>query len=222
MARKVTQRVETIQTVPADMPPIGLPRPKLRGSVPLEACLLARRSTRQFAAAALSLNEISQLLWAAQGVTGLGGLRTAPSAGALYPIRTYLFCGRVRGLPVGLYKFDPDDFFIRYLQTKDIRPPLVADGLDPLVRDAPALIILASDYRMPQREFGENARRLVHIEAGHIGQNIGLQAAAMGMGAIGLGAFHLDAMRKHIGLKEHEEPIYIIAAGRKPGSELIA
>jgi SagB-type dehydrogenase family enzyme len=178
-----------------------------------------RRSTRQFAPASVSLSEIAQLLWAAQGVTGLGGLRTAPSAGALYPMRTYLFCGRVRGLPVGMYRYFPDDHYIRFLLARDVRPALLADGIDRAVADAPALIALATDYKMPTREFGEQARRLVHIEAGHIGQNVCLEATAIGIGAIGLGSFPIEAVRRHLGLRDGEEPVYILAVGRKPGEE---
>ena len=211
------RHIEPDSLSPAEMPPIGLPRPKLRGTVPIEACLQLRRSTRQFGSGLLSLAEVTQLLWAAQGVTGLGGLRTAPSAGAIYAIRLYLLACRVRGLPVGLYKYDADDHYIRFLKSGDLRPGLIETGLDRAAGNAAGIIILTADFRRPLREHGAHAHRLVYIEAGHIGQNICLESTALGLGAIGLGALDTAAAQSVLGIKAGEDLIYMVAIGKKLG-----
>jgi len=164
---------------------------------------------------------ISQLLWAAQGVTALGGLRTAPSAGALYPLRTYLMAAKVRGLPPGLFKYDPDDHYIRGLRHGDLREPLISAGVDPCIGNAGAAIILAADYRGATREFGDGARRLIHIEAGHAGQNVCLQATSLGLGVIGLGNFDTGAVQRELNLREQEHPVYMLVIGRKLESEQV-
>jgi SagB-type dehydrogenase family enzyme len=219
MSRRFPERELERAGAPMELPPIGLPRPKLRGTTALETCLSQRRSTRQFDTAPISVSATSQLLWAAQGVTGLGGLRTAPSAGALYPLRTYLVAARVRALPAGLFKYDANDHYIRCLRQCDLREDLVEAGVDVCVRDAAGAIVLAADYRSASREFKDLACRLVHIEAGHAGQNVCLQATALGLGVIGLGAFDTDGLRRVLELREQEHPVYVLAFGRKVGSE---
>ena len=219
MSRKFPDSEVQRAGAPMDLPPIGLPRPKLRGTAALEVCLAQRRSTRQFDATSISVSAVSQLLWAGQGVTGLGGLRTAPSAGALYPLRTYLVAARVRALPAGLFRYDPDDHYIRCLRQGDLREGLIEAGVDACLRDAAGAIVLAADYRSASREFKDRACRLVHIEAGHAGQNVCLQATALGLGAIGLGAFDADGVKRVLALREQEHPVYVLAFGRRLGSE---
>jgi len=206
---------------PMELPPIALARPKLRGTLPLETCLQSRRSARTFAAAGISMSDFSQVLWAAQGITGLGGLRTAPSAGGLFPIRTYAVISRIAGLPAGIYKYNPDEHYIRFLVEGAPLPELIGAGLDGCSAGAPVLIVLAADYRSPIREFGDKAQRLVQIEAGHIGQNICLEATALGLGVIGLGSFDPVAVRSILQLKEQEQPLYMLAVGKKPGVEAV-
>jgi len=220
MARKISPLMESRPAVPRSVALAVLPRPQIPGSSPLDMCLQTRRSARQFAGTPVSMAEVSQLLWAGQGVTALGGLRTAPSAGALYAIKTYLAAAGVRGLTRGMYQYDADENHLRFLLPGDLRPALLAAGVDVCTQDAAALMVLAADYRRPTREFGENARRLVHIEAGHIGQNVCLEATALGLGVIGLGAFRAEEVRQALHLSEHQEPVYVLAFGKKPGDEV--
>lgn len=191
-----------------------LPKPRLRGATSLETCIQRRRSSRNYSRAVLELDDLSQLLWAAQGLTGIGGLRTSPSAGALYPIRTYLLATAVRSVGPGLYQYDSDYHQLKARIMGRMRPELTPCKLDGCVEHAPALIVLAADYRAPRREFGDNAVRLVHIEAGHIGQNICLQATGLGVATIGLGAFDIEALRRILKLPETQTPVYVIALGK--------
>ena len=125
----------------------------------------------------------------------------------------------MRGLPVGLYKFDADDHYIRFLKAGDPREQLVDAGLDISAQGAALLVVLAADCRRVVREYGEHAHRLVCIEAGHIGQNISLEATALGLGVIGLGAMDPSTIRGILGIRETEDPVYVLALGKKAGTE---
>lgn len=195
---------------------IALPPPETAGDVPVETCLATRRSVRDYAAAPVNLKELGQLLWAMQGVSGLGGLRTCPSAGAVYPLRTYVLAGRVDGAPAGLYEYDADQHAIAALWRGDKRRQLsaAAFGQD-CVEQAAVAAVLTSDYRRIVRELGERGRYLTHVEAGHAGQNWLLEATALGLGAIGLGRFEPDIVAELLRLPGEEEPLYLLLAGRK-------
>ncbi len=193
---------------------IALPPCEAAGSLPLDTCLRLRRSTRDFTPQPLTLAQLSQLLWAAQGVSGLGGLRTCPSAGAIYPLRTYVLAGAVQSAPAGLYHYDPDQHAMAALWRGDKRKSLAAAALgQECVEQAPLIVVLASDYRRITRELGERGRYVTHLEAGHAGQNFLLQATALGLGAIGLGRFDPDIVNSLLGLPEDEEPLYLLLAG---------
>jgi SagB-type dehydrogenase family enzyme len=198
---------------------IALPPAASKGGMALEACLAARRSVREYAEAPLSLEDLSQLLWAMQGVTGLGGLRTCPSAGAIYPLRTYVLAAQVTGAPAGLFVYDPDGHALDALWRGDRRKPLSAAAFgQECVGEAPVAVVLASDYRRIVRELGERGRYLTHVEAGHAGQSFLLQAAARGLGAIGLGRFDPDIVASLLGLPDDEEPLYLLLAGHRAGA----
>ncbi|MDX2152851.1 MAG: SagB/ThcOx family dehydrogenase [Bryobacteraceae bacterium] len=180
----------------------------------LEECLRLRRSTREYATRALSLSEAGQLLWAAQGVTGPGGLRTAPSAGAVYPLRVYLGGWKVKGLGAGLYRYRPDEHALEPRWMGDRREALcqAAAGQE-CVEAAPVSILLTANLTRMTKEFGEHARRLALLEAGHVGQNLGLEAAGMQLGLIGLGRFVAERVRELLEIPATEEPLYLFAAG---------
>lgn len=195
---------------------IALPPAVARSAGSLEDFFRMRRSCREFASAPLSFEEIGQLLWAGQGVTGLGGLRTTPSAGAIFPLRTYLIAARVNGLRAGLYRYDPDGHALLLASRGDLRRKMADAALgQECITTAAAVILLAASLRRMIREFGERAPRLSHTEAGHVGQNVCLQSAAMGLGALTMGAFDEERMRSAVGLPDVETPIYMIALGRK-------
>lgn len=198
---------------------IALPPCEGASSLPLETCLRQRRSTHDFTPQPLTLAQLSQLLWAAQGVSGLGGLRTCPSAGAIYPLRTYVLAGAVRTAPAGLYLYDPDQHALAALWRGDKRKALAAAALgQECVEQAPLIVVLASDYRRITKELGVRARYVTHLEAGHAGQNFLLQATALGLGAIGVGRFDPDIVNSLLGLPEDEEPLYLLLAGYAPAA----
>lgn len=155
-------------------------------------------------------------MWAAQGVTGLGGLRTAPSAGAVYPLRTFLVAMNVAGLRVGAYLYEPDGHSLALVKAGDLRAKLTHAMCDQSEVETAALgILIVARYARAKREFGENGIRFAHIEAGHIGQNVCLQATALGLGVIGMGKLEAGEMRSMLDLPASEEPLYLLLAGRK-------
>ena len=195
---------------------VQLPAPRQRGAVSLEECLSARRSCRIFTDDPVGLADLSQLLWAAQGVTGVGGLRTAPSAGASYPLETYVCAARVDGLPAGVYHYDPDSHALKLLFRGDRGRSLVRGACNQnCVAGAAAAIVLTAVYRRLQAEFGPGATRLTHLEAGHAMQNVCLQATALGLGVIGLGRIDEAALRNALRLPERHEPVSVVIVGRK-------
>ncbi len=220
MGRKVMSLPDPVAVRPAMLravaPPIRLPDPTLDSSSSLERCLRNRRSCRDFRNVPMPLRDASQLLWAAQGITGLGGLRTAPSPGALYAIRPYLIAGNIAGLAPGIYRFDAEGHELLLASTGDFRRQLrEAAGGQLCVEQAAFILLLAANYGRVAREYGARAERLVHIEAGHIAQNVCLEAAALGLGVIGLGAFSDAEVKEAINLPMREEPVYLIASGWK-------
>jgi SagB-type dehydrogenase family enzyme len=195
---------------------VVLPTPKTDGATSVEKALRGRRSIRDFKRQPLSIAEISQLLWAAQGITASGGLRTAPSAGALYPLEVYLVAGNVEGLPEGIYKYRPDGHEVIRTLEGDKRMELSRAALDQSsIRDAAAVLLLTAVYGRTTSKYGERGIRYVHIEIGHAGQNVCLQAVALNLGAVVIGAFDDSRVKTIAKLMPKEEPLYMIAIGKK-------
>ncbi|MBM9535614.1 SagB/ThcOx family dehydrogenase [Desulfobulbus alkaliphilus] len=196
-------------------PLIPLPAPVVDGSVSLEQTLLQRRSLRDFDDEPLTLSQVAQLLWAAQGVTHTRGFRTAPSAGALYPLDTYLIAGKVTDLEPGVYLYVPQSHALIEKASGDIRPQLSRAALGQLpVRDAPATILFTAVYDRITGRYGPRGEQYAHIEAGHTAQNITLQAVALGLGSVVIGAFQDDLVRQVIELESGSTPLYLIPVGR--------
>jgi SagB-type dehydrogenase family enzyme len=194
---------------------IVLPAAAPAPDVTLAACLERRRSTRDYSGEPLSLGQVSQLLWAAQGVTAPGGLRTAPSAGAIYPIRCYFFAARVDGLPAGFYSFDPESRALALLSRGDRQKRLAKACADQVcVEDCACALLLTAWYPRMRREFGDAAARLCAIEAGHIGQNWHLQATALGLGSISIGKIDAAALKLLLPIPQDEDPLYLLLGGR--------
>jgi SagB-type dehydrogenase family enzyme len=195
---------------------VQLPPPRAAGAKSLEECLRERRSCRAFTGRTVALSEAGQLLWAAQGVTGLGGLRTAPSAGAIYPLHAYLLALEVDGLRRGVYVYDPDRHALSLWKGGDLRPRLAKTVFDQQETEGAALgILLTANYGRSTREFGDRGPILAHIEAGHVGQNICLQATALSLGVIGLGKIDAASMRSVLDVPAPEEPLYLVLCGAK-------
>lgn len=199
---------------------IQLPSARLYGNVSLEETLLMRRSVRQYADEPLVLSDISQLVWAAGGVTSAWGGRTAPSAGALYPINLYLAAERVEGIEPGLYMYVPDSHVLLPLVYGGVSGEIAEASLDQsCVREAPAILLLTAVYERTTSKYRERGMRYVHMEAGHIAQNICLQSVALGLGSVTVGAFDDGRLSECLGLPAGEYPLYVIPVGRiLPGS----
>jgi SagB-type dehydrogenase family enzyme len=191
----------------------ALPPPKLTGTLPLEETLAARRSVRSYRSTALTWQEIGQLLWAAQGVTlnrapSLLSLRSAPSAGALYPLETYVVTGE------GLYHYLPATHAVLPNPQFGLRQALWEPGLkQDYIRDAPAVFVLAAVYQRTAARYGARAARYVHMEAGHAAENLLLQAVALGLGGVVIGAFYDDQVQEVLSLPEEQQPLYLIPVG---------
>ena len=200
---------------PGDAADVVLPDPVHVGDVSLEEALGERRSIRSFRNEPLSLDDLSQLLWAAQGVSDeLRGLRTAPSAGATYPLETFVAVGDVTGLDPAVYRYHPDTHRLSMSTAGDVRDELANAALGQrFVAEAPATIILAAIYERTAQRYGDRAERYVHMEAGHAAQNLALQTTALGLGTVPVGAFRDERVAGVLGLDAEEVPLYLLPIG---------
>jgi SagB-type dehydrogenase family enzyme len=189
---------------------IALPAPATRGGMSLTEAIAKRRSIRSFAPDPLTLEQISQLAWSAQGITEPGrGLRAAPSAGALYPLELYLLTED------GVFHYLPQGHKLVQLSDADRRGALSQAALgQSSVAQAALDIVIAGVFSRTEAKYRDRARQYVYIEAGHVGQNIHLQAVALGLGSVPVGAFRDQAVSEVIGLSAEQTPIYIIPVGR--------
>ena len=200
---------------PASGDTLALPAPSLAGPLPLEQALQGRRSRRGFRAEPLSLADVAQLLWAAQGRTDDAGHRTAPSAGALYPLELILVAGRVDGLAPGVHRYLPDDHALRSVGDGDRRAAVAACTRGQAwVAEAPALLVIAAAPRRTRQRYGERADRFVALEAGGAAQNVYLQAAARGWATVLVGAFDEARLGDAIGLDAERAALGLMPIGR--------
>lgn len=185
-----------------------LPAPVQQGALSLETTLSRRRSVRDYTSATLTAAELSQLLWAAQGVTSPAGQRTAPSAGALYPLEIYV------AISMGLYHYEPSGHRLVAVSKQDARSALsaAAHGQEAVAR-APAVFIIAAVPARTAVRYGDRATRYVLLEAGHACQNLLLQGVALGLGAVPVGAFEDVAVSRALRLPPGEIPLYLIPIG---------
>lgn len=194
---------------------VELPEPDLDGSVSLERTLERRRSRRAFSPEAPDLSVVSQLAWAAQGVTTRDGRRTAPSAGALYPLELFVAAGDVEGLPDGLYRYLPDRHSLEPIRPDDVRSELSRAALDQQwIRSAPLVLVFGAVYDRTTRKYGERGRRYVQIEVGSAAQNVYLQAEADGWATVFVGAFQDRDVLRLIGADPGVVPLGIMPVGR--------
>ncbi len=194
---------------------VKLPEPRDMSHVSLEEAIRRRRSVRAYKDGSVTLNEAAQLLWAAQGITGKDGLRAAPSAGATYPLETYLAVGDVAGLEPGLYHYEPETNSLSLVKQGELQSELSAASLDqPCVRDAAIIIILTAIYERTTERYGDRGRMYVHMDVGHAAENVLLQATALGLGGVPVGAFRTRTVAQLLGLPESEIPLYLLPLGR--------
>lgn len=195
-------------------PRVVLPEPIRDGPVSFEAALDNRRSVRKYAAKALTLAEVSQLLWAAQGITHDTHLRTTPSAGALFPLEVYLIAGRVDGLVDGVYRYSPLGHHLVVVGGGEKWSKLwstVLSGRE--VKESAAVLAITAVYERTTSKYGERAKRYVHIEVGHAVQNVYLQAAALGIATVVVGSFTDAAVSGILECPETERPMVLMPVG---------
>jgi SagB-type dehydrogenase family enzyme len=187
---------------------IALPAPRLDGDVSLEEALRQRRSVRAYTNEPLTLVEIGQLFWAAQGVTTESGLRTAPSAGALYPLELYA------ATDDGLYHYVPQGHRAQLRRVEGWRAALCRAALSQsAVCQAPVVFVVTAVYARTAGKYGERAERYVQLEAGHAAQNLLLQAVALDLAAVPVGAFYDEQVQSALGLPADHKPLYLIPVG---------
>ena len=195
---------------------VKLPEPRYDSGVSIEETLLKRRSVRDYTGKPLTLPEVSQLLWAAQGITDPQGFRTAPSAGATYPLETYVVVGDVENLTEGVYRYKSAEHKLVKVLDGDYRAQLAGAALGQrMVKEGAVNIVFTAIYERTTRRYGDRGIRYVHMEVGHAAQNVYLQAVALGLGTVVVGAFSDDQVREILKLPEDEQPLYIIPAGRR-------
>ncbi len=194
---------------------IKLPEPIFDSKVAVEAALWARKSIRSYQGEDLTLAEVSQLLWAAQGINRKNGMRTAPSAGALYPLEVYLVVGQIEQLPVGVYKYRFQGHELIQISDEEKRQALAAAGYgQSCIERASINIVIAAVYERTAGKYGERAVRYVHMEVGHAAQNIYLQAITLELGTVVVGAFDDSRVKKILMMDADESPLNIMPVGR--------
>ncbi len=197
--------------------PIKLPFPNPQGTISVEAAISKRRSVRRFRAQPLSLAQLSQLLWSAQGITGTGGRRAAPSAGATYPLEIFVAIGEhgIESLAAGIYHYQVDSHSLSLHLSGDLRQKLADTALgQSFIANCPVDIVVCALHPRTAYRYGRRGERYVHMEVGHVGQNVSLQAVALGLATVTVGAFEDEEVGKVLKLEEQIKPLYIIPIGK--------
>jgi SagB-type dehydrogenase family enzyme len=189
---------------------VTLPDAHSRSTMTLDEALTSRRSIREFTSEPIDAELVGHLLWAAQGITSPEGGRTAPSAGALYPLELYAVTS------AGIFHYRTVSHDLATLARRDVRADLSRAALGQgAVRDAALVIVVTADYSRTATKYGVvRGERYVLLEAGHAAQNVLLEAAALGLGAVPIGAFDDGAVARVLALPAAHAPIYLIALGR--------
>ena len=197
------------QTKPLSAHVLQLPAPERNGRMSLEEALAARRSVREFRREPITDRELSQLLWAAQGITNTDGLRTAPSAGALYPLEVWVATAS------GFYHYEPHKHRLTRHLERDLRPDLYrAALLQEAILQGPVVFVIAAVYERTAQKYGEQRTpRYVHMEVGHSAQNLLLEAVALGLGGVLIGAFNDREVERVLSLPADQKPLYLIPVG---------
>jgi SagB-type dehydrogenase family enzyme len=197
---------------------LHLPPPSEPGRLSVEAAIAARRSVRHFAPGGISLPQLSQLVWAAQGANNAQSeLRTAPSAGASYPLEVFVVSGAngVEGLSEGIYHYNSANHSLSRHYAGDVRHELARAASNQMcIAQAPLSLVIGALYERTARIYGERGERYVHMEVGHVGQNIYLQAVALGLATVAIGAFDDELVSRALRLDESLKPLYIMPVGR--------
>ena len=198
-----------------------LPPPKTDGTMSVEMALANRRSQRNFQDRAISAEQLSQILWAAYGITMphpapqlRGGFRTTPSAGALFPLEIHVVIGNVEGIEPGVYRYISEEHKLVRTINEDVRHELMIAALrQPMVAHAPVTIVYSAVFSRITGRYGERGIRYAYMELGHSAQNVYLQAEALGLGTVAVGAFIDDRVMEILELPVNETPLYLMPVG---------
>ncbi len=194
---------------------IILPKPKTKGTFSVEEALSQRRSTRHYSSKRIELIELSQILWAAQGITDPDGLRTAPSAGALFPLELLVVVGNVEGLEPAIYRYSPQTHALTKHLHGDKRRELCAAALrQQSVCNAPCTIVINAIFERVTKKYGERGKKYVYMEVGHVSQNIYLQATALNIKTVAIGAFYDEQVFSVLQVPRSEIPLYLMPIGK--------
>jgi SagB-type dehydrogenase family enzyme len=197
---------------------VSLPAPQLTGNLSVEAAIENRRSVRHYSNESVTLGNVSQILWSAQGITNTQyQLRAAPSAGQVYPLEVYVIAGpNVTGLQEGVYQYEPSNNTLEMFMNGDLRNDLstIADG-QPWVKQAPLDILITGNNQKMMDKYPDKdlSIRFVDLEAGHAGENIYLQSEALGLVTVSLGSFDSNQLSQKFELPSNETPLYIFPIG---------
>ena len=197
--------------------PIKLPKPRLKGDISVEEALFKRRSVRDYRSDAITLEQLSQLLWSGQGITAMDFFRAAPSAGASYPLELFVIAGNIKGLTAGVYHYNVKDHSLSLHMKGDIREKLGSTAAfnQKCISEAPACISINAVYKRTMKTYGKRGERYVHIDTGHTAENIALQAVALGLATVMVGAFEDKKVSEILNLADELKPLYIIPVGKQ-------
>ena len=194
-----------------------LPSPQTAGMVSVEQAIKQRRTVRSFQSKALEPGQLSQLLWAAQGITAdRGSYRAAPSAGALYPMDVYAVVGEagILGIEAGVYHYEPRRHRLAVASGGDVRHLMARAALSQRwMARAPVSLVITAEYRRINTKYGKRGPRYAMIEAGHIGQNIFLQSETLGLKAGIVGAFDDKSLNRVLNIPLSHEPLLVMPIG---------
>lgn len=194
---------------------IKLPDVKKDGEMSLEKALTLRRSIRSYSSEPLSLFELSQLLWSAQGITNERGFRTAPSAGATFPLEMFVVVNNVNQLKRGIYHYNPHDNTLEVIHLKDISSELMRASLSQsMIAEAGAVLVFGAIFDRTTERYGERGIRYVHNEIGHASQNVHLQAAVLNLGTVVIGAYRDDEVEEILNLDPDIRVLYMMPVGK--------
>ncbi len=194
---------------------IKLPTVKKDGQMSLEKALTLRRSIRSYSSEALSLSDLSQLLWSAQGITNERGFRTAPSAGATFPLEMFVVVNNVNQLRRGIYQYNPHDNTLEVIHLKDVSSELMRASLSQsMITEAGAVLVFGAIFERTTERYGERGIRYVHNEIGHASQNVHLQAATLNLGTVVIGAYQDDEVEKVLNLDPEIRVLYMMPVGK--------
>ena len=208
----------SLATSSAALPSVELPPAATKGNISVEEALARRRSIRHYSSKPLSLDSLSQVLWAAQGITETdGGFRTAPSAGALYPLEVYIVVRKegVEALSAGVYHYHPKGHILTLVKDGDVSAGLeAATWGQEIVKEAAATIIITGVLSRTAEKYGKRGTQYVFQESGHVAQNVFLQATVLGIGTVVMGAFSEAGVKRVVGAGAGERPLYVQPLGK--------